>query len=376
MRVYIGATADVELRGPDTEGGVPPCAALGIFISFRKLIYEIDNRWRGAAVNFVAAISEQNTGLQNRNALRDVTNLARRHSIRLEPGFTATIEIPPGRYALSTDDNVGWDLTSFRRGKIFIRAEGAKLVTDESFANKVIIDAVHSLGITGSLPTVIHPHEDAPALYGLQLGFGVKGRGVGGHNLQYVDVRGYFSGACIINQGSEGNYLPSMALFNWHDDADAYCLIEDSETRFPLVSNMALDLAHGHQTTKLLNHYPGASLHRQARDFSKMLSAPCLYIGAGDSLKMPNSYFVTATECIHIDSGPILDNLDFSGFHAENPERCAIRLLRDTAMRRCTFTTGTFRGRRFVDLNGHDLTIEDCILWSAAPVHPKYSLLG
>lgn len=138
----------------------------------------------------------------------------------------------PGGYVITTPI----DMTGIRRSHSWWYVEARGAVFFLRTTGKTGFDLMNSRKCSWTGGTIIGEQSYLPQS-GIQLARNFSGAVADTHHFQDLEVKGYFSWACIYNYASEDVYFEDVALKNDYNSSDAYCLIQDGTNYWGVTSD-------------------------------------------------------------------------------------------------------------------------------------------
>ena len=168
--------------------------------------------------------------------------------------FTFKLIFPPGVYRITSSLN----LTNIQYAHSWwcVEARGAVFMLE--CAGKAAFDFLKSRKCWWNGGTFISNGTSTSTKSSLvrtaiQLGRDITGNPADSHRFSSIEVRGYYSWACIYNYASEDVLFDNIALKNDYDDVDTYCIIQDGSNQWGVTSDH-IDVAAQHTTASFLRN--------------------------------------------------------------------------------------------------------------------------
>ena len=189
-----------------------------------------------AAVDALKALSYRTEG--------DVSNTT------YNVAYSFSLLFPPGGYVITSPI----DMTGIRlaHSRWYVDARGAVIFL--RCTGKTGFDLTDSRKCSWLGGTIIG-EESTVCRTGIQMGRRSDGRASDSHHFQDLEVKGYFSLACIYNYASEDTMFTHVALKNGYEVSDCYCLVQDGDHTFGIESDYETPASLNTAASFLSDHF-------------------------------------------------------------------------------------------------------------------------
>jgi hypothetical protein len=189
------------------------------------------------------------------------------------------VVFPPGKSYRITDTI---NLTDWRwsHSAWYVEARGALFMLE--MAGKPAFDLLKSrkcIWYGGNFTSVGNPVAAQATLVKcvFQLGRDIVGQAADSHRFTAIDIKGYYSWACIYNYCSEDVYFDGVNLKNDWDNSNSYCLIQDSHNIWEVTSEFVTDPVKYAVASFLRNTFIRCDFRKQFAGGAVWMGSACVY---------------------------------------------------------------------------------------------------
>ena len=152
--------------------------------------------------------------------------------------FAFKLIFPPGTYRITSSLNL--TNIQYAHSWWYVEARGAVFMLE--CAGKAAFDFLKSRKCWWCGGMFISNGDSASTKANLvrtaiQIGRDITGNPSDSHRFSSIEVKGYYSWACIYNYASEDAYFDNITLKNDYDDQTTYCLIQDGSNQWGVTSD-------------------------------------------------------------------------------------------------------------------------------------------
>ena len=189
------------------------------------------------------------------------------------------VVFPPGKsYRITNTIN----LTDWRwsHSAWYVEARGALFMLE--MAGKPAFDLLKSrkcIWYGGNFTSVGNPVAAQATLVKcvFQLGRDSVGQAADSHRFTAIDIKGYYSWACIYNYCSEDVYFDGVNLKNDWNNSNSYCLIQDSHNIWEVTSEFVTDPVKYAVASFLRNTFIRCDFRKQFSGGAVWMGSACVY---------------------------------------------------------------------------------------------------